>query len=150
MHVMSWKKVAGFTLIEVLVTVTILSIGLLGVGKLQGFGLKQNQNAAQRTPATILAYDILDRMRANREAALSEDYDIDLEEDPSGSSIAVSNLAEWKSALADPLLLPGGDGSVDLNTANNIVTINVQWNERLNPTEGDSAPMTVFSLQTVL
>lgn len=150
MRTKSWRTYTGFTLIEVLVTVVILSIGILGVGRLQAFSLQQNQNAAQRTQATLLAYDILDRMRSDRQSAISENYDIDLGETPSGDTLAASTLAQWKGALSDPSLLPGGDGSVDLDPANNLVTINVSWNERLSPKEGDPVPLTVFSLQTVL
>lgn len=62
------KKHSGFTLVEILVTVLILSIGLLGLAGLQVRSMKGNHNAYLRTQATILAYDIIDRMRANPNA----------------------------------------------------------------------------------
>ncbi len=55
----------GFTLIEVLITLVIFSIGLLSVAGLQGVSKKANYDALQRTTATMLAHDIVERMRAN-------------------------------------------------------------------------------------
>lgn len=59
----------GFTLIEVLVAMVVLSIGLLGLAGLQATSLKSNQSAYHRSQATQLAYEMADRMRANREYA---------------------------------------------------------------------------------
>jgi type IV pilus modification protein PilV len=58
----------GFTLIEVLVTVIIMAIGLLGVAGLQLAGMRSNHSAFLRTQATIAAYDLIDRMRADPQA----------------------------------------------------------------------------------
>ena len=56
----------GFTLIEVLVTVIVLSIGLLGLAGLQAVALKFNSTAYQRSQATVLIYDMIEQMRAMR------------------------------------------------------------------------------------
>lgn len=56
----------GFTLIEVLVSMVILAVGLLGVAALQFKGLKYSTDAAIRSNITMLAYDIADRIRLNR------------------------------------------------------------------------------------
>jgi type IV pilus assembly protein PilV len=58
----------GFTLVEVLVALVVLSIGLLGLAGLQSRGLQFNQGAVMRTQATQLIYDLSDRMRANIKA----------------------------------------------------------------------------------
>ncbi|MBN8443120.1 MAG: type IV pilus modification protein PilV [Thauera sp.] len=55
----------GTSLLEVLIAVVILSIGLLGLAGLQVASLRVNQGAMQRSQATILAYDMLDRMRSD-------------------------------------------------------------------------------------
>lgn len=55
----------GFTLIEVLVSVIILSIGILGILNLQSRALLDNQDAYLRSQAILLAYDLSDRIRAN-------------------------------------------------------------------------------------
>jgi type IV pilus assembly protein PilV len=56
----------GLTLIEVLVTVVVLSVGLLGVAAIQSFSLQSNQAAYERTQATSLAYEFADFLRVNR------------------------------------------------------------------------------------
>lgn len=58
-------KQQGFTLIEVLVGLVILAIGLLSMAGLQTVAKKANFEAVQRTTATMLAEDIIERMRAN-------------------------------------------------------------------------------------
>lgn len=59
----------GVSLIEVLITVLLMSIGALGVAAMQLTGLKYNSGASVRTQATLLANDLMDRMRANRQLA---------------------------------------------------------------------------------
>lgn len=55
----------GFTLIEVLITVFVLAVGLLAMAALQTRSLHDTAAAQMRSTATLLAYDIADRMRAN-------------------------------------------------------------------------------------
>jgi type IV pilus assembly protein PilV len=76
-HTQGLKRAGrGFTLIETLVAVLVLSIGLLGIAALQLTSLQSNSTATQRSQATFLAYDIVDRMRANRRSAEAGDYTI--------------------------------------------------------------------------
>ena len=60
---------SGFSLIEVLVALLVLSIGLLGLAMLQVQGMRFTNDSYQRTQATLLAYDLMDRMRANKVGA---------------------------------------------------------------------------------
>lgn len=64
----------GTSLLEVLIAVVILSIGLLGLAGLQVAGLRVNQGAMQRSQATMLAYDVLDRMRSDRDFVSASNY----------------------------------------------------------------------------
>lgn len=115
----------GFTLIEVMVTVLVLSIGILGLAALQAQSLRLNHSAYLRSQATALAYDITDRMRANWMAAGTGAYDIDLGDSaPAGATVAAADLVTWKAALA--VTLPNGDGSVARN-ADGSFTIVVSW-----------------------
>ncbi|GAB6141377.1 hypothetical protein JCM14076_21060 [Methylosoma difficile] len=61
----SIRKSSGFTLIEVLVSMIIIAIGILGTVALQARSLMDNQDAYLRTQAIYLAYDMSDRIRAN-------------------------------------------------------------------------------------
>jgi type IV pilus assembly protein PilV len=117
----------GFTLIEVLVALVILSVGLIGLAALQTGGLRNNNSALIRSRAVLAAEDILDRMRANRADALGEDYDIGLGTTVDGpyTGMALTDLTEWKNSLS--LWLANGDGSVDVSGV--IAKVVVQWAE---------------------
>lgn len=63
-----WRRLgvaAGFSLVEVLVAVVVLSIGLLGLAALQITGVRANDSAELRTTATLAAQDVADRLRAD-------------------------------------------------------------------------------------
>ncbi|MCC6136508.1 MAG: type IV pilus modification protein PilV [Gammaproteobacteria bacterium] len=64
-QIANMQKQTGFTLIEILVTVIVLSIGLLGLAGLQAVALKFNSTAYQRSQATVLIYDMIERVRSN-------------------------------------------------------------------------------------
>ncbi|VAW79511.1 Type IV fimbrial biogenesis protein PilV [hydrothermal vent metagenome] len=153
MSINKWQT--GFTLVEVMVAVLVLSLGLLGLAGMQATSLKNNSVAAARGQATLLAYDMIDRMRANKTVALAGSYDNALDTAPtSGGSdcqannatcdaatMAAYDLNQWKCLLGkwssdgvcsatlniDRGLLPDGDGSIAIN--GNVVAIGVQWSE---------------------
>jgi len=66
------RSIQAFTLIEVLISVLILSVGLLGASGLQLRGLDANRNAFFRTEATYLASDIADRIQVNKTTTYSD------------------------------------------------------------------------------
>lgn len=120
------RRVQGFGLIEILVSMLVLGIGILGMVGLQLNAIKLNQTAGVRSQATFIAYDIADRMRANTTAALAGSYDIALAASaPTGTSIAAIDLQAWKNALATQL--PAGDGSVA--RSGQVLRVVVQWDE---------------------
>jgi type IV pilus assembly protein PilV len=131
----------GFTLIEILVTLVIISVGLLGIAGLHSMSLRNNFDALIRSHASALADEIADRMRTNRTRALAGDYNVGLGASRSGVTQADADLSAWKARLATQL--PNGDGSVALVAApSRLVTITIQWGER-----GQTDPVT-FVTQT--
>ncbi len=62
---MTHRYAQGFTLIEVLIAVFVLSVGMLGVAALQVTSKRTNFDAVQRTTATLLAQELLERIRTN-------------------------------------------------------------------------------------
>ena len=68
------KTQTGFSLIEILISLLILSIGLLGLGGLQLSSLKSANNAHFRTVASLAATDLIDRMRINPLAVANNYY----------------------------------------------------------------------------
>jgi len=71
MPYMARSGARGFTLVEVLVTVVVISVGLLGIAALQTTSLRSNHESYLRTQATAFADDIIDRIRSNRDDAAS-------------------------------------------------------------------------------
>lgn len=127
---------SGFTLIEVLVSLVILAIGLLGVAGLQNRSLSGNQGALYRSQAVLYANDIIERMRVNRVQSrqVPSPYSIALAATPSGTLAqpALADLQDWKAEVGN---LPAGDGSVNVSTlsaANGTIlaVVIVQWNEK--------------------
>ena len=133
----------GFTLIEVMVTVVILSLGLLGLAAMQLSALKNSHGAQLRNQATTLAYEIGERIRSNRAAAMDDHYTIAAGESAATtpdceSQICVSNemaaydLNQWKGALA--LQLPSGDGAIV--RSGDLLTVSIFWDELRNQAAG--------------
>ncbi|USD22091.1 type IV pilus modification protein PilV [Microbulbifer sp. DLAB2-AF] len=116
----------GVGLIEVMVTVLILSTSLLGLAALQSRALQYNHSAYMRSQANILAYDLLDRMRASR--GRLADYNLGINDAPpmASGNQAQSDLIEWRQALNE--LLPEGSGGISCDT-NNVCTVVIQWAE---------------------
>jgi type IV pilus assembly protein PilV len=126
----------GYSLLEVLISLIILAIGLLGLAGLQIQGLKANHSSFLHSQATVLAADIFDRMQSNRQLALSADsssnYNVGFGSVPSKTGMAQLDLFEWKTVLGGAL--PGGDGLVDVNTNAmsphfGTATIIIQWQD---------------------
>lgn len=151
---------AGFSLLEVLIALVILSVGLLGIAAMLSTTVKSNDSAYMRSQATALAYNIIDRMRANQNAAQNGFYNIAIGTPAPGSSticngsiancsatsLADFDLSQWKQALASSANgLPDGDGSVAVNAAGGVftVTVTVQWNDSraLHSLGGSAAPV---------
>jgi type IV pilus assembly protein PilV len=119
------KNARGFTLVEVLVSIVIVAIGLLGMAGLTAASLKSNNTSYYRSQATVLANDILERMRANVVQARGEQYDIAA--GPAYTAAAGTlqrfDCQEWFAATA--AALPAGIGTVDVNAGT--ATIVITW-----------------------
>ncbi len=143
------SRAQGFTLLEVLIALFVLSFGLLGVGALQGQGLRSSGDALFRTHALVLAGDIADHMRANTEGFGDYDSDGDgtlvsytdtaadhscIDTGANASACTSGQMAEqavnlWKTTLASAL--PSGQGQLTVNTGTNppTYTIWIQWSQ---------------------
>ena len=64
----------GFGLIEILVSMLLLNIGLLGLMGLQTLGLQAERSAFFRTSASLISTDAVERIRANRTGFVASDY----------------------------------------------------------------------------
>lgn len=151
----------GFTLVEVMVAVVILAIGLLGMATLMMGSLQSSESAYSRSQATLMAYDILDRMRANKvesgdpnqsfrvthASAVNEDYRLNSTDecpaedagDPNttGAQKAEADLGQWCAQLQESMpnltrvRIEGGP----------IFTVTIEWQEA-HDSDRDSEPDT--------
>lgn len=65
---------SGFTLIEIMVTIVVMSIGFLGLAGLQATALRSNSGATLRTQAVLYANDMAERIRANPVAVTNNQF----------------------------------------------------------------------------
>jgi type IV pilus assembly protein PilV len=121
------KTQRGTTLVETLVALVVLSVGLLGIAALQMTSLRNNRGAHLRSQAQVLAYDIADRMRANRNVALANAYVVALGVTPAGGTLDALDLQDWKATLAQAL--PSGDG--EITRVGNMFRIRIRWTDSL-------------------
>ncbi len=133
-------RIRGFTLLEVLVAILVLSIGLLGLAMLQVESLKYNTDAYFRTQATMLAYEIIDQMRANSAAAKAGGYSASAAPSTTetcgasasgcASTTALANydLSVWYARLA--AVLPADTTPSSISQSGNTCTVIVRWKER--------------------
>ncbi len=137
----------GFTMVEVLVSMVILTVGLLGLAGLQIRSLSGSHSAYARTQAVQYAADMVDRMMANCDAAIAGSYNLALGEDPCDPlpdplPVACEDLIEWHDFLDGTINtsggLPGGQGSIAVD-ANQVATVVVQWDN----TDGTSSSVQV-------
>ncbi|PQJ97592.1 type IV pilus modification protein PilV [Chromatium okenii] len=123
----------GFTLLEVMISALVLSVGLLGLAALQGVSLKMSQGSYLRVQAVNLAYEIIDAMRANKPNAASYDgtwaaitgNQTFATAYSSGAAIATADLTAWRNHLA---YLPSGTATISV-TGGTMVTVTITWDE---------------------
>jgi type IV pilus assembly protein PilV len=127
----------GFSLVEVLVALLVLAIGLLGLATLQTVGIKFNQESYLRSQAVLIAYDIIDRIRANPAAKSAGSYDSVTTSatytaptctgavNCTTSQIVTYDLANWKARIASTL--PAGTGAI--STSGTRRTVTITWKE---------------------
>ncbi|MFC6634566.1 type IV pilus modification protein PilV [Microbulbifer taiwanensis] len=133
---MQMQKQRGATLIEVLISVLILAVGLLGLAATQMMSMKNGNGAHHRYMAALAAQEIIERMRANPSALEQGSYDgkVDGSETSTNncsSSCSVNDLAdrdlyEWDQVLKSNL--PSATGNIARN--GDEVTVTISWKEQ--------------------
>ncbi|HWG76939.1 MAG TPA: type IV pilus modification protein PilV [Steroidobacteraceae bacterium] len=143
----------GFTLLETLIALVVLSIGLLGVAKLVTGAVHANDSGYMRGQATQLAHEILDEMRANRPGAqfyggagaLVDCSTVSC----NAQTLAGLDTYNWLATVK--ATLPGGNGIIvpSAGVGGEAATIIVQWDDSEAQWAFGTAPSTTPGLMQV-
>jgi type IV pilus assembly protein PilV len=125
----------GFTLVESLVAMVVISVGMLGIAAMYVEGLRASRTSVYRTVAVELAADMADRIRANPTAGAAytgvgaANGCVNGDVDCTPAQIATSDLFWWRSDLV--ARLPGGAAVIGFAAGGglNTYTITINWNE---------------------
>jgi type IV pilus assembly protein PilV len=121
------KRQTGFGLVEVLVSLLIMSIGLLGIASLQVMALKNVGSSMERSQAVIQTYSYLDVLRANRAQAVISSLDLPLTCDAENLAASKVEQRKWITQLQETLG-PQACGQVEC-LGGGKCTITVQWDD---------------------
>lgn len=129
-------------MLEVLITLVIVAIALLGTAAMQAKAMQMNQGGQFRSQAVFLVSDLAERIEANKAAAILGSYVLSSSDSMpalvtdcssaacSGSSLAIYDLLQWKDSVT--ALLPQSSWSVVRSTTGSLstYTIRVNWVDR--------------------
>ena len=143
---MDRRHTQGYSLLEVMLTVFVFSVGLLGVAGMQVKSMRNTHDAYLRTIATQQAIDMADRMRANLAGVTAGAYD-NITGTPANpgcraapctaAQMAQHDASIWNSANA--ALLPAGTGTVTGPDASGLYAVTLSWGAR----SGETATFTL-------
>jgi len=117
----------GFSMIEVLVTLLIISLALLGTAGLQAYSMRMNQGGQFRTQAVFLVADLAERLEANKPAAVNGLYQVADSGVPVAANTACINgacdsgtlatfdLSQWQNLVSAALPQSSWEVCVDAN-----------------------------------
>jgi type IV pilus assembly protein PilV len=138
----------GDTMIEVLVTIIIIAVGVLGAAALQVTTLKNLNTSHSASVAAIMVEDFSERMRANPAAALANNYvhseapvppfpdcDVSICTLP---DLATYDMGTWWTQLT--AVLPQGSGEVTRVGGTNRFILTVRWDEDRSGSSGKNCP----------
>jgi len=117
---------SGVGMIEVLIAIVLVALGVLAISRMQTNTVRVNHSALLRSQASLLVYDLTDRMRVDRENALAGVYNRDYTDSaPAGGTPAGVELGEWLERVDEQL--PAGQGQVAQN--GDQFTVAVRWDD---------------------
>ena len=142
------SRTDGFSLLESLIALVVFSIGFLALTLLMQTSLRNTNSAFYRSVATEQAYDMADRIRANRGAAGANvvNYrNAEASADPgcilvdcNATQLAQYDGWQWNQTNGD--VLPSGGGSIVFNAATGAVTVTVSWDDNRTGNDCSAVP----------
>jgi type IV pilus assembly protein PilV len=143
---------SGYVLLEALIAVVIAAVGFIGAARLQTLGLAMNNSAQARQKATLLGYQMADRIRANQAGVTAHAYDrpeagatgcLVLTSGCTPAQLAGADVGEWQSEIQSQL--PAGTGVVCLDSTpddgtaaapqcdglGNVIAVKLWWSDKI-------------------
>lgn len=131
-------------MIEVLVTLLVISLALLGTAGLQSYSMRLNQGGQYRSLAVFLAADLAERMEGNKAGAVAGNYVVSntgaafaatatadstacLINACSPAALATYDLSQWQNAVAAGLPQSSWSVTQAVSGAQNNYTITIGW-----------------------
>lgn len=132
---MNFSRQSGLTLLEIMVTLVILSLGLLGLAGLQMTGLKNTRNAYYQTVAAQVVQDLAERIKADQ-SGVGDDYydglfdDVAIAADPSKCADPTGEVDFVDRAACLVASLPGGQIRVrEVSGGSNTFYVAARWTD---------------------
>jgi type IV pilus assembly protein PilV len=118
----------GTSLIEVLISVLILGIGLLGIASMQAITLRNGQSSMEQSQAVMQTYSILDAMRSNVLLARTNVYNTarTCVVPTATATLAQNDIRDWMTNLQTNI---GPSACGTINCQANVCTITVDWDD---------------------
>ncbi|MBD8683444.1 type IV pilus modification protein PilV [Pseudomonas sp. CFBP 13719] len=138
----------GVSLIEVLISLLILGIGILGAAALQLNALKYTDSSTMNSQASFIAYDMMDRMRANPDVSYALGS---IASAPTTGDLNTPRTQDLFDFAFNIRAMGGTDGSILIN--GRVVTVTVTWDDSragvartANQTTSGQAALQTFTL----
>jgi type IV pilus assembly protein PilV len=146
------RSSGGYALLEALVAIAIAAVGFVGAARMQTLGLAMNNSAQARQKATLLGYQMADRIRANQAGVTAHAYDSPVAGATSclyggtgctPAQLAGADIAEWQAEIAAQLPTAVGvvclDSTPEDGTAvapqcdgtGNIIAVKLWWTDKV-------------------
>ncbi|MPS35991.1 MAG: prepilin-type N-terminal cleavage/methylation domain-containing protein [Stenotrophomonas sp.] len=125
------RQQRGVSLLEVMISVLILGVGLLGIAAMQALALRGGQGSLESSQAVMQTTSIAEAMRANRLNAGNYAMAMTCTAG-SGGSLAQNDLAAWINALKRTIGTAGDSSTCGRIEAlgNSRFRITVQWDDQ--------------------
>lgn len=125
----------GFSMLEVLIAMTVITVGMLGVAAMQQFAVARNVDAKELSVATNLAVEMMERIQYSRKNVVSYNG-INVSSAsatcPGTPVMSAGDCAQWRTRLVASRL-PAVSGTVAVTTVGPasmnqwLVTVQIRW-----------------------
>ena len=142
---------AGYAVLEAMVAVIVAAVGFVGAARMQTLGMSLGNSAQSRQKATLMGYQMTDRIRANRLGFEAGQYNdaanngatTCLSSGCTPTQMAAADVAQWATELGTAL--PSGTGKVCIDSTpedgtsavpacdgiGNVIAIKIWWTDNV-------------------